>query len=158
MNKKTAITIAITLAALLLSACGPGYIKTPTPEPTPIPTPQPIIVGVSAEEIKAIFDGLDTIQVDEIMLALADAGRADTETAHTSDLGQLIEDIAPALPWAALALLFASCTIVALAALATWRAERKRQPLQALDIRLEGIARLLENVAPRNSEGENETD
>ena len=155
MNKKTAIIIV----TLLLSGCALGEIPTPIPTATPVPTPQPVtIVDTSADDIRAVFDGLDTIEVDELVKALADAGRADTKTAHTSELGQLIQDISPALPWVALALLFICCTIVALGALATWRAERKRQPLQALEARLEAMVRLLENVPPRNNEVENDAE
>jgi hypothetical protein len=156
MNRKAIITLS--LGALVLSACGPGY-ATPTPEPTPTPLPTPqVIVVDSADEIQAVFDGLDAIQVDELVQALADAGRADTKTAHTSELGQLVEDIAPALPWVALAFFFLCCTVVALALLATWRAERKRQSLQALDSRLADISLSLESVTPRNTQGENDSE
>ena len=157
MNKKTAIIIA--LVVLVCSGCALGEIPTPTPTATPRPTPQPVtIVDTSADDIRAVFDGLDTIEIDELVKALANAGRADTKTAHTSELGQLIADISPALPWVALALLFVCCTVVALGALATWRAERKRQPLQALEARLEEMARLFESVAPRNNEDENDAE
>jgi len=93
-------------------------------EPIPTPTLAPPVLDAAAI-VDATFDGLDTLQVDLIMERAAEAQRADTYDAHTSELGQLIQDTRPLLPLCIVGVLGA--TVVLLAGLGGWVLVRLRQ-------------------------------
>jgi len=130
------IAQSILLIFGVIAALGCLLVAGATAPAKPVPTTQPVITGVSAGEIKAIFDGLDTIQVDEVVLAAAEASRQDTEAAHTSELGQLVKDVSPALPWCVLGGFVAGCFLVSLVGMGLLYSERKRQVFAMLAERL----------------------
>ena len=123
--------IVVVLACLLMTATVKDVATPPAPQPTPYDN--------AAEVVGAVFAGLDTIQVDEVVLAAAEASRKDTEAAHTSEIGQLVKDVSPALPWCVLGGFVIGCFLVSLVGMGLLYSERKRQPLLVLAERLKKI-------------------
>jgi len=118
----------VLLCCLLATATVKEVAAPPTPQPTPYDN--------DAAVVDAVSNLLDIIQVDEVVLAAAEANRQDTQSAHTSDFGQLVKDVSPALPWCVLGVFFVGIFIVALVALGLLYSERKRQALTDLTKKL----------------------
>lgn len=126
------------LGCLLATATVKEVASPPAPQPTPFDN--------DAAVVDAVSNLLDIIQVDEVVLAAAEANRQDTESAHTSEFGQLVKDVSPALPWCTLGMFFIGIFLVALVGLGLLYSERKRQALSDLTKRLGEIEHELKAV------------
>jgi len=135
--------IAFLPLVFFLIGCGPGFVKTQTPTPTvtPIVTPVPAQYDPAAL-VDAVINGLDTLQVDKVIEGAAGAQTADTQTAHTSDLGQLVQDIGPLILPCTFGIFMLAVVALALGALWYLRQAKDGQELTNLTLALARLEEL----------------
>ena len=126
--------------------CGPGFVETATSTAVPVPISTPVVVQQydPAALVEAITDGLVKLQFDQVVEKSAESLGADTKAAHTTGLGQLVEDVAPLIPLCAVGIPALMITVIALGVLWYLRQAKDGQQLASLMAnlaRLEGYFR-----------------